>query len=154
MVKADGAPGAPKNKGIPLSTRVELSDFLASVERRAYKQALYAVRDEQAALDLVQEAMMRLAEKYGQRPAAEFPMLFQRILQNAIRDHGRRQKVRNTWVSLFSAFRGNDDDEDFDLLETLETADDSKPADTPHGQLQQNQTLAVIEREIEKLPAR
>ena len=47
--------------------------------------------------------MLRLAEKYGDRPAAELPMLFQRILQNAIRDWFRRQKVRNTWISLFSS---------------------------------------------------
>ncbi|HSD36729.1 MAG TPA: RNA polymerase sigma factor [Rhodocyclaceae bacterium] len=136
-----------------LSTRSELSDFLASVERRAFKQAQFAVRDEQAALDIVQDAMMRLAEKYGQRPVTEFPMLFQRILQNAIRDHHRRQKVRNLWVSFFSAFRKNDE-EDFDILETLESEDDSKHADTPHGQYQQSQMLAIIERAIERLPAR
>jgi RNA polymerase sigma-70 factor (ECF subfamily) len=79
----------------PLSSRTELSDFLASVERRAFKQAMFAVRNEETSLDIVQDAMMRLAEKYGDRPAAEWPMLFQRILQNAIRDSYRRSKVRS-----------------------------------------------------------
>jgi DNA-directed RNA polymerase specialized sigma24 family protein len=46
--------------------------------------------------------MIKLAEKYGDKPAAELPMLFQRILQNTILDYFRREKVRNTWVSLFS----------------------------------------------------
>jgi len=45
--------------------------------------------------------MLKLAEKYGAKPAAELPMLFQRILQNTIRDFYRRQKVRSLWVTLF-----------------------------------------------------
>ena len=47
---------------------------------------MFAVREEEAALDIVQDAMLKLAEKYGDRPDDEFPMLFQRILQNTIRD--------------------------------------------------------------------
>ncbi|HEY0818081.1 MAG TPA: RNA polymerase sigma factor, partial [Rhizobacter sp.] len=42
----------------------ELSDFLKSVEKRAFKRVAYAVRDDDAALDIVQDAMIRLAEKY------------------------------------------------------------------------------------------
>ena len=61
------------------------------------------MRDEEAALDIVQDAMLRLAEKYGDRPAAELPLLFQRILQNAIRDWFRRQKVRSLWTTLLSS---------------------------------------------------
>src|SRR4030065_597559 len=68
-----------------LVNRTELSQFLSTVERRAYKQALYAVRNEHAALDVVQDAMIKLAEKYGDKPAAELPLLFQRILQTTIR---------------------------------------------------------------------
>ena len=79
----------------PLPSRLELSDFLASVEKRAFKQALFAVRNEESALDIVQDAMMKLAEKYGDKPLEELPMLFQRILQNVIRDFYRRQKVRS-----------------------------------------------------------
>jgi RNA polymerase sigma-70 factor (ECF subfamily) len=55
---------------------------LESVERRAFKQAMFAVHQEESALDIVQDAMLKLAEKYGDRPDEEFPMLFQRILQN------------------------------------------------------------------------
>ena len=64
--------------------------------------------------------MMKLAEKYADRPSTELPMLFQRILQNAIRDWFRRQKVRSTWTTLFSSFGGKDDDDDHDILETLQ----------------------------------
>ncbi len=69
-----------------MATPKELSDFLAAVERRAYKQTAYAVRDDHAALDIVQDAMLKLAEKYGDNPVEELPMLFQRILQNTMRD--------------------------------------------------------------------
>jgi len=129
-----------------------LSDFLAGVERRAYKQALFAVRDEDAAQDIVQDAMMKLAEKYGGRPAGELPLLFQRILQNTIRDYYRRQKVRSLWTTLLSSF-GSGDDDDADPLDTL-PVESASPLGNPHGSLEQTQVLAVIEKEIEKLPAR
>jgi len=97
----------------------ELADFLAGVERRAFKQTVYAVRDDDASLDIVQDAMIKLAEKYGDRPPAELPLLFQRILQNATHDYFRRQKVRNTWVSLFSSLTNADDTVHFMQLQPV-----------------------------------
>lgn len=115
------------------------------------------MRDQEAALDIVQDSMLRLAEKYGANPADELPMLFQRILQNAIRDWFRRQKVRSTWTTLLSAFVPNRDDADeSDPLDTLEadgdpgTAAPSGPAD----QVEQSQVVEIIEKEIAKLPPR
>jgi RNA polymerase sigma-70 factor (ECF subfamily) len=142
-----------KDKDAPLASRTQLSDFLAEVERRAYKQALYAVRNEESALDIVQDAMMKLSEKYGDRPAEEFPMLFQRILQNTIRDFYRRSKVRSMWTTLLSAL-SPDDDENSDPLETLDVADESQAGSNPQKQLEQSQVLALIEKEIERLPTR
>jgi RNA polymerase sigma-70 factor (ECF subfamily) len=79
----------------PLATEQELSDFLKSVERRAFKRSMYHVRDEDAALDIVQDSMMKLAQHYGDKPVGELPMLFQRILSNATLDWFRRRKTRN-----------------------------------------------------------
>ena len=110
------------------------------------------MRDEDAALDIVQDSMLKLSEKYGGRPAEELPLLFQRILQNTIRDHYRRQKVRTTWTTLLSSFSSGDDD-DSDPLETLPVDGESKFG-SPHGDLEQSQTLAAIEKEIERLPTR
>ena len=135
-----------------MATTKELSDFLESVERRAFKQTAYAVRDDHAALDIVQDAMMKLAEKYGDKPAAELPMLFQRILQNTMRDFWRRQKVRNLWTTLLSSFGGgHDGEEEHDPLETIDVKDDS---DEPSAQLERSQTIKLIERALEKLPRR
>jgi len=63
-----------------LATKQEMSAFLAEVERRAFKHAMFAVRDEDAALDVVQDAMLKLTEKYSAKPAAELPMLFAKTL--------------------------------------------------------------------------
>lgn len=114
---------------------------------------MFAVRDEEGALDIVQDSMLKLAEKYGDRPAEEFPMLFQRILQNTIRDYYRRHKVRSMWTTVLSAFSSNDED-DHDPLETLAADEDQGGPRTPESQLQQAQTLAAIDDEIKKLPAR
>ena len=87
-----------------MATEQELSDFLKSVEKRAFKRSVYHVRDEEAALDIVQDSMMKLAEHYGDKPAAELPMLFQRILSNCTLDWFRRQKTRNALFSNMSDF--------------------------------------------------
>ncbi|MBI2753960.1 MAG: RNA polymerase sigma factor [Betaproteobacteria bacterium] len=138
-----------------MASRSELSAFLESVERRAFKQAVFAVRDKDAALDIAQDAMLRLTERYGDRPAAELPPLFQRILQNAIRDWFRRQKVRSLWVTLFSALLpGRAEEDDQDPLETLRPAAESNPQDLPAEQLERSQVLEIIEQEIAQLPAR
>src|SRR3954471_15148360 len=141
-------------EGLTLASRSELSAFLASVERRAFKQALFAVRDEEAALDIVQDAMLRLAEKYGGRPPAELPLLFHRIVQNAIRDWYRRQKVRSLWTTLLSSLGGGDEDDDRDPLETLAAADGSNLQESPSAQLEQAQVLEIIEQELKRLPER
>ena len=135
-----------------MATAQELSDFLVSVERRAYKQAAFAVRDDHAALDIVQDAMLKLADNYADRPVAEYPMLFQRILQNTMRDYWRRQKVRNLWTTLLSSFGGQGDDDDRDPLEMLGAGADSQ--EEPFAQLERSQTIAIIEQALHKLPAR
>lgn len=116
---------------------------------------MFAVKDDEAALDIVQDGMMRLAEKYADRPVAELPMLFQRILQNAIRDWYRRTKVRSTWTSLFSSFGSrDDDDDDHDILETLAVAQESNVPVSPAARLEQAEVVKAIEDAIQKLPGR
>lgn len=145
----------PLRKGaIELASPTELSRFLASVERRAYKHALYAVQEEHSALDVVQDAMIKLAEKYGGKPAAELPPLFQRILQNTIRDHYRRQKVRNAWMALFSSLTPKDENDAFDPLESLKDSENRSAPASPDTSLEQNQIIGLIEKELSRLPGR
>ena len=116
---------------------------------------MFAVKNEEHALDIVQDSMLKLAENYGDRPVNELPMLFQRILQNTIRDFYRRQKTRSLWTTLLSALtpgHGQDQDDDYDPLDTLEVETPGIP--TPPAHLERTQVLAAIEKEIEKLPPR
>jgi RNA polymerase sigma-70 factor, ECF subfamily len=138
-----------------LASDKELSDFLKSVEKRAFKRAAYAVRNHDAALDIVQDTMIRLAEKYADRPAAELPLLFQRILSNATMDWFRREKVRSAVVQNLSEFEGRDDDGgEFDLLETLHALEDTMGTESAADAVQRAQILQHIDAEVAELPAR
>jgi RNA polymerase sigma-70 factor (ECF subfamily) len=138
----------------PLASDKELSDFLASVEKRAFKRSLYHVRDEEAALDIVQDSMMKLAEHYGDKPANELPMLFQRILSNTTLDWFRRRKTRSALFSNFSDLGGVQDDDQFDILEFLSSSDSSEKSESAQDVFSRTQTVQEIESEIQKLPGR
>jgi len=138
----------------PLATEQELSDFLKSVEKRAFKRSLYHVRNNESALDIVQESMMKLAESYGDKPAGELPMLFQRILANCTLDWFRRNKTRNALFSNMADFETSGEDGDFDLLEVLSDTSASQQNESAQDATQRAQTLREIETELQRLPPR
>jgi len=106
------------------------------------------------ALDIVQDAMLKLADKYAEKPDEELPLLFQRILQNTIRDYYRRQKVRSTWTTLISSLKPQHEEEDYDPLEFLQDADNNSQELAPDVSLEQSQAIALIEKALMDLPAR
>lgn len=79
-----------------------IDSFLASVEQRAYRMAYIATSNKDDALDIVQDAMIMLVNKYSQQHHSEWPPLFYRIVQNTIRDWYRRTSVRNKFRQWFS----------------------------------------------------
>ena len=132
-----------------------LDHFLVATERRAFRIAMIGVKNEETALDIVQLAMMRLAEKYGHHDPTEWPMLFQRILQNAILDHHRRLKVRRAWLSLFSELvPAGQDSESSDYSDTLliDIADEAHRE--PEARISQRQVQAELNVAIGDLPLR
>ena len=142
-----------------MATEKELSDFLKEVEAKSFKRTVFATRDEEAALDIVQESMMKLAEKYGQQDISEIPLIFTRILQNTTLDWFRRQKTQNTWVSLFSALKGSnkdsgDESEYSDPLEFIESKEENLGFEDGSSILERKQLIEIMETEISKLPAR
>ena len=96
---------------------------------------------------------MRLAEKYGDRPTEELPLLFQRILQNAIRDYYRRARTRAGHTIQLSSLEGDGDDPG-DPLELIEFDEDINPFARPDAALLQSETLNLIEDALQNLPAR
>lgn len=137
-----------------MATEQELSDFLKSVEKRAFKRSLFHVRNTESALDIVQDSMLKLAEHYGDKPAGELPMLFQRILSNCTLDWFRRQKTRGALFVNMGEFEGNGEDGSFDLLETLQILDDSQRTESAEDSTRRAQILHQIEAQIQELPGR
>lgn len=120
---------------------------MASVEQRAFGIARIALRDDEDALDSVQDAMLQLARRYSRRPAEEWRPLFYRILQNRIRDYQRRRQVRNRLFAWWPAFASDED-----ARVEIDAAVDARPAVL--DQLMTDQALAVLERNLAALPPR
>lgn len=125
-----------------------LDRFLAGVERRAFRMAQIATGHDDEAIDLVQEAMLKLVERYRTRDEAEWGPLFHRILQSKIRDWYRRTKVRNRW----RLWLGQDEDgeEAADPLEVI--ADTTTP--TAERVLKIKEASAALDAALRTLPLR
>jgi RNA polymerase sigma-70 factor, ECF subfamily len=146
-MRLDDDPGAYSEEHSLEQSR-ELERFLAGVEKRAYRIARIAVRNDDDALDIVQDAMLQLARRYGARLEAEWRPLFYRILQNRIRDFQRRSAVRARVMSwLPSRFVG--EEEPGDPYEAI-----ADPAALPLDQLSTDQTMRLLEGALGRLPAR
>ena len=128
--------------------RQALSDFLASTEKRAYRMAQLATGDGDEALDIVQDAMLKLVKHYSQKAPEQWRPLFYRILHNRIQDHHRRHKIRR---AVFGWLGQERDDHD-----ALPDPLDNAPAAGPDAadQLKSARAMGVMERAIRQLPAR
>lgn len=124
-----------------------MEQFLSGVEGRAYRIAWFATGNREDALDLVQEAMLKLVQRYARREPAEWPALFHTILQSRIRDWYRREKVR---ARLRGWFGSSGEDEDDDPLEAVP----GDPREEPLRQLANAQSLQAVERAVRALPLR
>ncbi len=140
--------GKPQTGAGQLGQEQALDRFLAGVEKRALRIAEISVRDREEALDLVQNAMIKLARKYADRGNEEWTPLFYRILQNGIRDGHRRQAVRNRVMVWFGRTKG--DDTDYDPV----AAAPDPIGRTPDEQLQNAEAMRSLQLAVHELPAR
>lgn len=124
----------------PVEASRELESFLRSIAPRAFRIARLGLREDQDALDAVQEAMIKLARRYGSRPASEWTPLFYAILRNCVHDLQRSHRSRNSLVAWLTRFGP-----------TSEVQDDAPEA----GELvDTHRKLTRLERAIARLPAR
>ncbi len=131
-----------------LQRQTQLNQFLAEIERRALRIAEISTRDRDEALDLVQDAMIKLVNNYADRSRDEWTPLFYRILQNGVRDWHRRQKVRNRVMVWFGRTASGDDEYD-------PVAQAPDPAGrTPDEQLQTSEAMQQMEQAVRELPGR
>ncbi len=64
------------------------------------------------ALDIVQETMIKLVEKYANKPSEQWKPLFYRILQNRITDHFRSRTIQRRIFFWKSPQRNDEEFED------------------------------------------
>jgi RNA polymerase sigma-70 factor, ECF subfamily len=140
---------APATRGVVLEQTRELDKFLAEIERRAFRMAQVALRDPDDALDVVQDAMLKLARNYATRPSGEWRPLFYRILENGIRDLQRRRSVRKRFMTWMP---GPKEDPDNEAQDPLDNVADQGP-DVPE-RLMQDQAMQQLETSLRELPAR
>ena len=124
------------------SQAAQMNRFLAEVEASAFQLARYAVRDTDEALDLVQEAMCKLVEKYAHKSANDWGPLFHRILQSKIRDHYRRSGVRNR----FLVWLGGADDQRENELEQHADRASGRPAEMTESAFAMRELDAALHR--------
>lgn len=125
-----------------------LDRFLLSVEKRAFGIARIAVRHDDDALDIVQDAMLQLARSYGQHPSEQWRPLFYRILQNRIRDCQRRRKVRARVMSWLPLWKSGDEQPP----DACDSVPDTRPL--PMQQLATDEALQALELALAALPGR
>ncbi len=139
----------PVIRGAVLEQTQELNKFLAEIERRAFRMAQVALRDPDDALDVVQDAMLKLARSYASRPSAEWRPLFYRILENGIRDLQRRRTVRKKFMVWLPGAKEDPDNEAMDPIDNVAAAGPDAPE-----LMMQDQAMRQLESSLRALPAR
>lgn len=130
-----------------LNTRHDMDRFLQSVQARAFRIAQFATGSQDEALDVVQDAMFKLVEKYAERPPEEWTPLFYRILNSRINDWHRRNKVRNRFRSWLPG-SGEDGGED-----PIQTAPDEFGR-RPEAEQAMSESMSKLEQALQVLPLR
>ncbi|MFL6624154.1 MAG: RNA polymerase sigma factor [Sulfurifustis sp.] len=143
------APGdVPMEENTRLPVKQTIETFLSGVEHRAYRFALYELRDRDAALDAVQDSMWRLVERYAERPAAEWPALFFAILRNRTTDT-KRWRLAQQLRGLLSNRRRRDDDSEDEWLNVP-----ASEHEMPEAQRIAAEQRVALERALAQLPTR
>lgn len=140
-------PGA-QEKETDLQQRAVLEKFLSGVERRALRMAWFAVGHHDDALDIVQEAMLKLVRRYPGATGPELPLLFFRILRNAIVDHQRRSRVRGRVMAFFG--HGADNSGEADALADAPASHAANPPD----RVALDDAMTALDRAVADLPGR
>lgn len=139
----------PALGGEVLDQTRELDKFLTEIERRAFRMAEVALRDPDDAMDVVQDAMLKLARNYSAKPSAEWRPLFYRILENGIRDLQRRRTVRKKFMVWLP---GPKDDPDGEAQDPIDNVAAGGPVVVDI--LIQDQAMVKLEEGLRRLPAR
>lgn len=135
----------------PVLDNRTLTSFIAQIQRRAFRMAELSVGNSDDALDIVQDAMTKLIQRYADKSWEEWRPLFYRILHNKINDFHRRRGVHNRFRVWLSPFTNKDGEEENSNPYEAFPAHDSNEPDQQLAQQQRLQRLSVA---LRQLPAR
>ncbi len=130
----------------PVPNAISMNSFLASVENQALRMAQIRLHHLEDAMDAVQDAMMRLASRYADKPVDEWKPLFWSILRRRIIDMQRRRKVRSVMLGWL---HGRDT-----YNEELPAWDPADDGPGPFDNLADSQAMDALEVALRKLPQR
>lgn len=128
---------------------LSMNHFLADIEGRAFRMAQIATGNRDDALEIVQETMMKLVQKYSHHQATEWKGLFYSILNSRILDWHRRQSVRNRFRSWL-----NWSDDNNDEIEDALAQHPSNSNYEPDAKLQDAQFMTGLTTALGALPLR
>lgn len=129
-------------KELNLNSTADMDAFLKQVEQRAFVMARFATNQEEEALDIVQDAMLKLVQKYSHLDKEDWPKYFFRILHNKINDWYRREKVRNRWRVFFN---NKPDSGDFNIEDTVAQSVFREPESAFIGEESSKDLLSAID---------
>ncbi len=108
--------------------------------------AEFGAGNREDALDIVQDTMLKLVQRYADRPEQEWGPLFHQILQSRIADFHRRETVRRRWRHWFRS----DQEERGDPLENQPAPASVGPARRSDAE----QMVEALEQALTDLPLR
>lgn len=126
---------------------VLLNKFLADNEKRAFRMAQFATGNRDDALDIVQEAMIKLVNKYQHLPEQDWPPLFHRIVQRQIADWYRSKSIRQ---KFFGWLPNTNDQQSGTTFEQVEDV----AARSPDIHLLNEQAIQLLQTALQQLPLR
>lgn len=132
--------------------QLAMNNFLAGIERRAFRIAEIATGNPEDALDLVQDAMIALVKNYSHKTPQDWGPLFYRILQSRIRDWYRRSTVRNKlldWLGLADKKA----DKHNEYSDPIQTAVDHQ-GKTPEDMAKNTDAGKALDLALKQLPLR
>ncbi len=136
--------GQVKPRKKSLDNSQALGNFFSSMEKRAFRRARIATGNSDDALDIVQDAMVSLVNKYAAKDAQEWELLFHKILSSRIMDWHRRNTIRRRFGTWFS-----DSNEDADITDY---EDESSP--DPAKSTETGMSIELLESALQELPLR
>ena len=105
-----------------------------------------ATQNQADALDIVQDTMIKLVDKYSDKPSAQWKPLFYRILQNTITDYFRIRTIQRN-LFFWKTTHQDDESDDYNITQATDHI-------TPEREVSGERNIMQILATLKKLPRR